>query len=348
MKKKIIFGILAVLIFLFAFIAYKFFGPAVSTPSGEFFYIKTGSDINNVKKELVGKKYLAGTAWFDMTSRILKYKTVKPGRYKLKKGMSVFDLVRMLRAGNQLPVNFVITKLRTKENLSAKVGNLFECDSLQMISFLNSPDSLKPFGLDTNTAMAAAMPLTYSINWNTTPGKIFRQLYTAYKTFWNSERKQKADSLHFSPEEIMTLASIIEEETNKKQDKLNIASVYINRLKKGMPLQADPTVKFALKNFALRQILHGHLETTSPYNTYINKGLPPGPICTPSTETIDAVLDSPHTDYIYFVASSEFDGTSIFTSNYEDHLKYARLYQQKLPGYLKRVDSLRQAKKLTE
>jgi UPF0755 protein len=343
MKRKIIFGLLAVIIFVIAFVAMKFYGSAVSTPSGEFFYIKTGASYADVQQELVDKKYIGSKTWFNYASSLLRYKTVKPGRYKLKKGMSLFDLVRMLRAGNQTPVNFVITKIRTKEVLASKVGKLFECDSAAMISFLNNPDSLKPFDLDTNTAMAVALPLTYSINWNTTAGKVFRQLYTAYQVFWNKERKQKADSLNLSPVEVITLASIIEEETNKKSDKPNIASTYLNRIKKGMPLQADPTVKFAMKDFGLRRILNVHLQTASPYNTYTNKGLPPGPICTPSEETIDAVLDAPKTDYIYFVANSTFDGTHIFTTNYDDHLKYARLYQKELTILLKKKDSVNKA-----
>lgn len=340
MKRKIIFGLLAVIIFVIAFVAMKFYGGAVSTPSGEFFYIRTGAGYQDVQKELVDKKYIGSGTWFNYASSLLRYNTVKPGRYKLKKGMSLFDLVRMLRAGNQTPVNFVITKIRTKEILASKVGKLFECDSTAMIHFLNNPDSLRQFDLDTNTAMVVALPLTYSINWNTTAGKVFRQLYTAYEVFWNKGRKQKADSLHLSALEVITLASIIEEETNKKSDKPNIASVYLNRIKKGMPLQADPTVKFAMKDFGLKRILNVHLQTASPYNTYINKGLPPGPICTPSEETIDAVLDAPKTDYIYFVANSTFDGTHIFTSNYNDHLKYAKLYQKELTIQMKKRDSI--------
>jgi UPF0755 protein len=199
-----------------------------------------------------------------------------------------------------------------------------------MIRFLNNGDSLKTYALDTNTVMAAAMPLTYEIKWNTTPEKIFQQFYTAYKNFWTAERKQKAEQLHLTPMEVSTLASIIDEETNSSEDRPNIASVYLNRIAKGIPFQADPTVKFALKDFALRRVREKHLQFVSPYNTYMNKGLPPGPICTPSLETIDAVLDSPKTDYLFFVANSDFSGTHVFTANYEDHIKYARLYQQEL------------------
>jgi UPF0755 protein len=344
MKKKILLAIVALVALTAAFFAWKFYGSTVSTADGEFFYIKTGSTYTDVRDDLVQKKYIPAANWFDMASNILRYKTVKPGRYKMKKGMGLFQLVRMLRSGDQVPQNFVIIKHRTKESLAGKVGKFFECDSLEMIRFLSSNDSLKSFGLDTNTVMAIPMPLTYTINWNTTAGKIFRQWYTAYENFWDDERKQKANNHGLTPMEVSTLASIIEEETNKKSDKPNIASVYINRVQKGMPLQADPTVKFALKNFGLKRILNVHLETPSPYNTYINKGLPPGPICTPSVETIDAVLDAPKTDYIYFVANSTFDGSHIFTTNYDDHLKYARLYQKELTIQMKKRDSINKAK----
>jgi UPF0755 protein len=233
-------------------------------------------------------------------------------------------------------LNFVITKLRTREDLARKAGNAFEFDSLQMIKFLNNADSLKKFRFDTNTVMAAVLPYTYTLNWNSTPGKLFQKLFTAYNIFWTAERKAKAESLHLSPIGVSTLASIVDEETLKISDKPKIAGVYLNRIRMGMPLQADPTIKFALKDFALKRILSTHLKIVSPYNTYLNKGLPPGPICTPAVETIDAVLNAPETDDIYFVASSKFDGSSVFTTNLADHMKYAREYQQELT---RRMDS---------
>ncbi len=340
-KKKIIFAILFILIGIGGFLGYKVFGPATSTPSGEFFYVKTGSGYEDVKRELIDKKYLPGSQWFDLISKALKYKNVKPGRYKIKKGMSIFKLVRMLRNGQQTPVSFVITKLRTKENLASKMGGSFEFDSTAAIQFLNSNDSLRQFGLDTNTVIAAAMPYTYSLKWNNTAGNVYREFFQAYKKFWNEERTAKSDSLGLTPLQVITLASIVEEETRKKEDKYNIASTYLNRLKSGMMLQADPTVKFALRDFTLKRITGVHLKTKSPYNTYQNKGLPPGPICTPSLETIEAVLDAPSTEYLYFVASSKFDGSSVFTTNYQDHMKYARLYQQELT---RRMDSTKKVK----
>jgi UPF0755 protein len=330
MKKRIALITLSVLVVIAAFFAWKLYGASVKTPEGKYLYVPTGQTMDQLRSSLVEQKIINGTTWFDWTAKILRFKTVKPGRYEIKKGTSLMNFIRMLRSGDQSPVNFVITKLRTKESLAGKAGKVFECDSTEMIRFLNSPDSLKAYNVDTNTVMALAMPLTYSIKWNTTPGKIMQQFATAYKTFWNNDRTQKAANLGLTPIEVSTLAAIIDEETNAKSDRPNVASVYLNRINKGMPLQADPTVKFAMKNFALRRILNEHLKYPSPYNTYLNKGLPPGPICTPAGETIDAVLDSPKTEYIYFVANSDFSGTHIFTTNYADHLKYARLFQQEL------------------
>lgn len=330
MKKKIIFSVLAVIVLVAGFVAWNFFGPTVHSPEKKYFYIHTGETFEGVKDSLTSQKIISGETWFNRASKAIGYNKVRPGRYEIKKGMSLTGLVRMLKNGQQSPVNFVITKIRTKEVLASKVGDAFECDSTQMINFLNSPDSLKEYGLDTNTAMAVAMPLTYTIKWNTTPSAIFKQFHIAYETFWTNERKQKAEILGISPVQVSTLASIIDEETNSKTDKPNVASVYLNRIAKGMPLQADPTLKFALKSFGLKRLYDGHKRTVSPYNTYMNKGLPPGPICTPQVETIDAVLDSPKTDYLYFVANTSFDGTHTFTTNYADHMKYARLYQQEL------------------
>lgn len=330
MKKKIIFGILAVLILAIAFVVYKFYGPSISTPSGEYFYIKTGSTYADVRQSLLDKKYISDGFWFDKAAKALRYNTVKPGRYKVTKNMSVVNLVRMLRAGSQQPLSFGITKIRLKETLAGRIAKQFECDSAQMIRFLNSNDSLKAFGVDTNTVMALAMPLTYDIVWNATPRRIMQHFHTAYEKFWTEENKAKASRQGLTPMQVSIIASIMDEETNKASERGNIASVYINRFHKGMKLEADPTVKFAMKNFGLKQILFEHLRYPSPYNTYLNAGLPPGPICTPLIETIEAVLDAPQTDYLFFVVNSNFDGSHIFTSNFEDHVKYANLFRAEL------------------
>jgi UPF0755 protein len=239
----------------------------------------------------------------------------------------------------------VVNKERTKELFSGKIGigkrYDFQFDSIAMITYLNNNDSLKKFGVDTNTVTAIILPNTYEHKWNSSPEKLLQQFYTTYKKFWTDERIKKAEAIKLTPLQVITMASIVEEETNKKEDKFKIASTYLNRIKTGMKLQADPTVKFATKDFGLKRILKSHLAINSPYNTYQNTGLPPGPICTPQPETIDAVLNAPTSDYLYFVASHKFDGSSVFTSNYSDHLKYAKLYQDELT---RRMDSAKKAK----
>ena len=185
------------------------------------------------------------------------------------------------------------------------------------------------------------MPYTYELNWSSSAGKIMQQFHTAFKKFWTAERKAKAGKLNLTPLQVVILASIVDEETLRKDDKYKIASVYLNRLKKDMKLEADPTAKFVTRNFALGRITGSHLKLQSPYNTYLNKGLPPGPICTPSIESIEAVLDAPETDYIFFVASYKFDGTTIFTSNYPDHTRYVKLFHAEQN---RRADSLKKNK----
>lgn len=328
MKKKILVIIIGTLLLLAGIAAWMLLGPAVKVNKQSYLYIKTGASIEDVQNELKKNNFLSSATRFKMAAKLVGYKNIKPGKYKLVDGMSVVSLVRMLNNGKQWPVSFVVTKFRTKEILAKRISAAFECDSADVMNFLNSPDSLKPFDLDTNTVMAAVMPLTYEIKWNTTPGRIFRNFYTSWKAFWTDERKQKAEKHGLTPIEASTVASIVDEETNAASDKPNMASVYLNRKTQGWPLQADPTLKFAIKNFELKRIYDYHKKTVSPYNTYMFKGLPPGPICTPALETIDAVLDSPKTDYMFFVANSDFSGTHIFTSNLDDHNKYARLFQK--------------------
>lgn len=343
MKKRIIPVVFIVILAIGGFAGYKILGPVVSAPEGKYFYIRTGESLETVKENLLSQKVIGSTAWFNRVAGILKYKSVKPGRYEIKEGISLLKLVKMLRNGTQTPVKMAIIKERTKELFAGKMGKKFdvECDSLQMISFLNNNDSLKKYGVDTNTVMAVVMPYTYDVRWNSSAAKIFQHFYTAWQKFWTPERKVKADSLHLTPVQVSILASIVEEETNRKGDKYNIASTYLNRLSTGMKLQADPTVKFVTKNFQLGRIQGVHLKMESPYNTYLNKGLPPGPICTPSVESITAVLDAPKTEYLFFVASHKFDGTTIFTTNYTDHLKFVKLFHDEQN---RRSDSLKSLK----
>lgn len=310
--------------------AWIFFGAATGfTGNKAYLYIGSTAATKEAVLDSLKKNHLiTSTTAFDfMAGRFGYWNHIKPGKYEIKKGSSLVTIIRTLRNGQQAPVNLVITKLRTKEDLARLAGTRFEFDSLQMISLLNSNEGLKNYGTDTLTAMWVVLPDTYTFIWNTTPAVVYQKLCDESKKFWTDERKNKAVALGLSPAEAYTLASIVEEETNHNEEKDTIASVYLNRIKKGMALGADPTLKFALHDFSIKWIHGDMLNVASPYNTYRNKGLPPGPICTPSKKTIEAVLSTPPTTYLYFVANSAFNGTHLFSATFEEHVQKARAYQ---------------------
>ena len=330
--KKIIRYTFIAFLAILLFLTWRIFGSNTNfEESKKSVFIKTGSTFLRVRKELDNKGVISNTRSFSLLARLSGYKqNIIPGKYVFEKGTSLYTILKTLQSGRQTPVNLVINKLRTKEDVAAKIAANFECDSIAVSNFLNNNDSLAAYNLDSNTVMTAIVPNTYSIIWNTSFSKIFKRLYNEQQKFWSDERKKKATAQGLTPQQVYTLASIVEEETNKEEDKGKIASVYINRMNKGMRLGADPTVKFALKDFNLKRIYQKHLAVQSPYNTYLNGGLPPGPICTPSTKTIDAVLNAPATSYLYFVAKPDLNGYSNFASTYEEHLRYAKAYQQAL------------------
>src|SRR6185437_8051024 len=334
--KKILLFLLLIIFLIGAWCAWNVFGPSIHNPEKKFLYIRTGGNYQNVKDSLQKNNIITGDFWFDKIANYIDYpQNVKAGKYKISDGMSLYHLMKMLRSGKQVPVNLVITKLRTREDLAKRIATRFEVDSTSAMHFLDNEESLQRFNVDTNTVMTDVIPNTYTYTWNTSMENIFSKLYDESKRFWNPERLQKADRLKLTPKEVYTLASIVEEETNEQDDKGKVASVYINRLIKGMKLAADPTVKFAMKDFSLKRIYHKHLAFVSPYNTYLNTGLPPGPICTPSIKTIDAVLDAPETDYLFFVARADFSGHSNFASTYSQHQVNAKAYQQALDSLIK-------------
>ena len=299
------------------------------------FYIKTNSSFPEVINNLVAEGIVKNPAVFQWVSKIAGYeKKIRPGKYLIEKGSSIYSIVKKLRRGNQTAINLVINKLRTKEDFAKKIGDNFECDSANFMAILSNNDSLKKYQLDSNTVISAVIPNTYQILWNTSASGILKKLHDQQEIFWNDERRKKAKALNLTPTGAYTLASIVEEETNQEADKGKIASVYLNRLKIGMNLAADPTIKFALKDFSLKRIYFKHLHYPSPYNTYLNAGLPPGPICTPSSKTIDALLNSPSTSYLFFVAKPDLKGFSNFATTYKEHMRFAKQYQLALDSFM--------------
>lgn len=330
--KKILGFTLLVVIIAIAIGAWLFIGPTTGFKEAkQTLYIKTkAANKRAILDSLLNNNIIKSEDAFNLLANRMHYwENIKPGKYDIKKGSSLLSIIRILRNGQQTPVNLVITKLRTKEDLARLAGNKFEFDSTDMIRYINEVMPTKQ-NADTSAALAFVLPDTYTFLWNATPDKVYNRLADEANKFWTADRKQKAAAKGLTPIQVATLASIVDEETNAVVEKGNIASVYLNRLRIGMPLQADPTVKFALRDFGLRRIYEKHTQTVSPYNTYRNPGLPPGPICTPSKKTIDAVLNAPTTNYIYFVASPQFNGTHEFSATYTEHLQKAKAYQQAL------------------
>lgn len=354
--KKIL-SIIALLVLGLVIGAYFLFFTSTTRFAGKekYFYIKT-NDANRaaVLKTLAKDSTVKYVALFDWFAGKLKYwEQVKPGRYKITSGMSLSQVALLLRGGRQAPTRLVINKLRLKEDFAKLLDKNIEADSAGIMSLLTNPDSLKQYGLNEANVLAHIIPDTYELLWTWAPERTLKKLLADREKWWDkNERRAKAKALGLSPDEVHTLASIVEEETNYKKDKPIVASVYMNRLKLGMPLQADPTIRYALKNFTMNRVYYGHLRTPSPYNTYINRGLPPGPICTPSPATLDAVLDAPKTDYIFFVANADLRGGSTFTTNLDDHNKAKKLYTDSLTAWQARkairekakLDSLEKAK----
>jgi UPF0755 protein len=324
--------VILIILFVIALFLFKIFGPNTGDfREGTYLYIHTGSDYEALKKALTDGGFVNGIYSFDLMARVRKLPAhIHPGKYKIEKGMSNFSIVRMLRNGRQTPVKLVINKLRTKHDLVNLLSTNLEADSAQLKQLLHDPSYLSEFGLDTNTAMCAIIPDTYDFFWNSSADKAFRKLEKNYAKFWDETRKQQAKNQGLTPTKATVVASIVDEETNMNEDKPKIASVYLNRLNKGMKLQADPTVRYAIGDFGIRRVTGAMLEYNSPYNTYMYEGLPPGPICTPAASSVDAVLTAPKTTYLYFCAKDDFSGYTVFASTFDEQIKNAHAYQKAL------------------
>ncbi|MCL2738905.1 MAG: endolytic transglycosylase MltG [Bacteroidales bacterium] len=256
---------------------------------------------------------------------------LKGGRYQLKEEMNNKAIVRMFALGWQTPVHLVIAgNIRSAEKLAAVLSRPLETDSLSMLLALKDSSIIGAMGFDSVSLFSLVLPNTYEVYWNTLPDKLIERLYKEYNAFWNEERRGKAASTGLSLLQVSTLASIIYEETKYQPEMPTIAGVYMNRLRIGMPLQADPTLIFALGDPSIRRVLNRDRLVDSPYNTYKHRGLPPGPICVPSLATLEAVLNYQSHNYLYFCASSDFNGSHLFAANYSDHLRNARAYHQAL------------------
>ncbi|GDX51157.1 aminodeoxychorismate lyase [Bacteroidota bacterium] len=312
----------------------KIYSPnVIGNEDKRFLYIPTGTTFSQLVSIIMENKFVLNTETFRWVAEQMSLpEHIIPGRYEVRPGMSNFALVKLLRSGKQNPVKIVINKFRTPEEFALFISTKLEIDEKVFIELLNDEAILAKFGFTPSTVLCCFIPNTYEFYWNTSPEKFMVRMKKEYDLFWNENRKQEAAHLGISVNDVCTLASILEEETNRNDEKPTIASVYLNRLNKGMLLQADPTIKYAMGDFTIKRVTGFYIDETknSPYNTYRKQGLPPGPICTPSVASIESVLQPAQTDYLYFCASVNKPNYHDFASTYSEHQKNARLYQQYL------------------
>lgn len=270
------------------------------------------------------------SAFYWLADRMKLWRRLSPGRYCISKGMSAYAIINMFKLAHQSPVVVVLKKYRTKEQLAGFLANLLEPDSLAFLRVFSNPEILSHYKLNEDLFFTMIIVNTYKYLWNTSPEQFIERSLVESKRFWNLTRQELAKKMGLSMQEVYTLASIVDEESNRDDEKPIIASVYLNRLRRGMRLEADPTVKFCTRNFALRRILFKHLNQDCRYNTYIHLGLPPGPICTPSIASIDAVLNYKPSNYLFFCARPERDGYHNFATTLAEHMRNARAFHRKL------------------
>ena len=313
-------------------LTYRIWVPNTTTgEEGFYLYIPTGAKFEQVLDSLEKHHVLKNTAGFTWTATQKGYrKNVKSGRYLITSNMSNNSLVNMLRAGKQVPVNVVFNNIRLKEQFAGKIGRQLEADSNKLLALLKDPKLAAKYHFTRDNFLCMFIPDTYEMYWNITPERFIEKMNRQYKLFWNQEREKKAEEIGLKPEEVIILASIVEQETIKDDEKPVVAGVYLNRLKKGMPLEADPTLKYALGDFSIQRILNKDKLVNSPYNTYLNAGLPPGPICMPSVSSILAVLNYKHHNYIFFCAKDDLSGYHNFARTLDQHMQNARAYQHAL------------------
>lgn len=320
------------IIVLFAATCYYFcFSKAFSITETTYLYIRPGDSFKTVCQQLEKKTHPNTMHGFKLLASFYKYNQhIRSGRYAVNPNDNMFHLIRRLSTGQQNPVNLIIPSVRTIDKLAASVSSRLMLDSATIVKALTDSVRCKQLGYTPQTIPCMFIPNTYQVYWDMSIDEFLSRMQKEYQRFWNNERKEKAKKIGLTPEEVSTLASIVDEETAQNDEKPLIAGLYINRLKKGMLLQADPTVKFAYGDFSLRRILNKHLSVDSPYNTYKYIGLPPGPIRIPSITGIESVLNHADHDYLYMCAKEDFSGHHNFARTMNEHLQNAKRYQREL------------------
>jgi UPF0755 protein len=334
-NKKILFilsgtGILLITLCVIAY--YTIFGLNItSDKAGKVIFIPTGSAYSQVVDTLKSKLVIKNIKVFNWLAQKKHYPdAIKPGRYVVGRNLSYNSLINLLRSGRQSPVKVTFSNVRTLNDIAGKFGKQLETDSTKIVNFFSDESNYSGDGFKKENIISIFLPNTYELYWNTDAKGLYTRMLREYKLFWTDARLSKAKAEELTPVEVTILASIIDDEVVKRDEKPRIAGVYLNRLKRGIPLQSCPTIKFALNDFTITRVLKKYLLVDSPYNTYRHTGFPPGPIGCATIEGIDAVLNAESHDYLYFAAKADFSGYHNFSRTLSEHNKYALLYQKEL------------------
>lgn len=334
-KKKILLSMLIGVILLCAItggtVYYYLLAPQFHPAKTAYVYIDRDDTTDSIYSKIKQTGHVNNFTGFEWMAKYRDFdKNIHTGRYAIRPKDNVYHVFSRFFRGHQEPINLTIGSVRTLDRLIRSIGKQLMIDSLEIAQQLFDSTFQQKMGYNAATIPCLFIPETYQVYWNMSVDDLFKRIQTEHERFWNKDRLAQATAIGMTPEEVCTLASIVEEETNNNEEKPMVAGLYINRLYSDMPLQADPTIKFALQDFALRRISNENLKVNSPYNTYVNTGLPPGPIRIPTKKGIDSVLNHTKHDFIYMCAKEDFSGTHNFASNYTDHMVNARKYWKAL------------------
>ena len=325
--------LVAILIYSLTFYGYQILYTPNFLVGGESreFYIDRDATFDDVRNTLYDNKYLHDAVSFSFLAKLMDYPDlIKPGRYMIPHDATNLKVIRMLRAGEQIPVMVTFNNVRLLSELSEKVCANIELEPAELDSLLESDSVGLKYGFDKESFRSMFLPNSYEVYWNISAEGFLNKMKAEYDKFWNEERLSKADSMGLTPEEVSVLASIVQAETRHNAESKIIAGLYYNRLKIGMPLQADPTLIFGVGDFEITRVLNVHKAIDSPYNTYKYAGLPPGPINFPTIHSIDAVLNYDPNNYLYMCAKEDFSGYHNFTASHREHINNANKFQKAL------------------
>lgn len=332
MNRKLILSIISVLLVVVGLIGYSYyqtiFGEIVEKDGA--IYIRKNDNVGDIKKNLI--EFIGDENKFFWLAEKKKFSKPKAGKYVLTKGMSLNDVINLLRSGNQTPIKLSFNNQDTLEKFSGRIAKQIEADSIEILNAFKETFFLEENKLTDSSVLGILIPNTYEFYWNTSAEEFRNRMLKEYKRFWNKDRLAKASELKMSPSDVITLASIVQKETAKTIERPIVAGLYLNRIKKGIPLQADPTIIYILKekngqDFIVKRVLYKDLEIKSPYNTYLNRGIPPSLIAMPDISSIDAVLNYKKHNYLYMCANIDKIGFHEFASTLKQHNRNAKKYQ---------------------